>query len=68
MVCLAKKRRDKERDSSTVSKIAKVAALTVSVGAAYFSIPGLNKKLTSEYIPALSKAKNIAAKDKFTPN
>ena len=51
---MAKKRRDKERDSSTVSKIAKVAALTVSVGAAYFSIPGLNKKLTSEYIPALS--------------
>ena len=60
---MAKKRRDKERDSSTVSKIAKVAALTVSVGAAYFSIPGLNKKLTSEYIPALSKAKNIAAKE-----
>ena len=52
---MAKKRRDKERDSSSVGKVAKVgaAALAVGVGAASFSKRGYTKKLTSEIAPAV---------------
>lgn len=52
---MAKKRRDKERDSSSIGKVAKVgaAALAVGVGAASFSKRGYTKKLTSEIAPAL---------------
>ena len=50
---MSKKRRDKEHDSSTVGKVAKVgaAALAVGVGAAAFNNIGLTRKLTSEVLP-----------------
>lgn len=62
---MAKKRRDKERDSSSIGKIAKVgtAALSVGVGAAYFSRKGYTKKLTSEIFPAVIGTKQAITKD-----
>lgn len=62
---MAKKRRDKERDSSSVGKIAKVgkAALSIGVGAAYFSKKGYTRKFTSEIFPALQKTKKAISTD-----
>lgn len=59
---MAKTRRDKERDSSSVGKVAKVgaAALSVGVTAAAFSKMGYTRKLTSEIVPtALGASKTI---------
>lgn len=62
---MAKKRRDKERDSSSVGKVAKVgaAALSVGVGAAVFAKKGYTKKLTSEVAPALLGTTSAIKKD-----
>ena len=62
---MAKKRRDKERDSSSVGKVAKVgaAALAVGVGAASFSKLGYTKKLTSEIAPAVIGTTRSIKKD-----
>lgn len=55
---MAKKRRDKERDSSTVSKVAKVgaAALAIGGGAAVFNNTSLKRTLSSEFIPSAKTA------------
>ena len=62
---MSKKRRDKEHDSSTVGKVAKVgaAALAVGVGAAAFNNTGLTRKLTSEVLPALGSTTKQVSKD-----
>lgn len=62
---MSKKRRDKERDSSKIGKVAKVgtAALAIGVGAASFSRVGLSQKLTSEFLPALAASKKTIAKE-----
>lgn len=62
---MSKKRRDKEHDSSTVGKVAKVgaAALAVGVGAAAFNNIGLTRKLTSEILPALGSTTKQVSKD-----
>ena len=62
---MSKKRRDKEHDSSTVGKVAKVgaAALAVGVGAAAFNNIGLTRKLTSEVLPALGSTTKQVSKD-----
>ena len=62
---MSKKRRDKEHDSSTIGKVAKVgaAALTVGVGAAVFNNIGLTRKLTSEVFPALGSTTKQVSKD-----
>ena len=62
---MSKKRRDKEHDSSTVGKVAKVgaAALAVGVGAAAFNNTGLTRKLTSEILPALGSTTKQVSKD-----
>ena len=62
---MAKKRRDKERDSSSIGKVAKVgtAALSVGVGAASFSKLGYTKKFTSEIAPALINTTRSIRKD-----
>lgn len=62
---MSKKRRDKEHDSSTIGKVAKVgaAALTVGVGAAVFNNTGLTRKLTSEVFPALGSTTKQVSKD-----
>lgn len=62
---MSKKRRDKERDSSSIGKIAKVgaAALSIGVGAASFSKMGYTKKLTSEIAPALIGTTKSIKKD-----
>lgn len=62
---MAKKRRDKERDSSSIGKIAKVgtAALSVGVGAAAFSKLGYTKKVASEIFPAVKNTKKVISQD-----
>ena len=62
---MSKKRRDKEHDSSTIGKVAKVgaAALAVGVGAAVFNNIGLTRKLTSEVFPALGSTTKQVSKD-----
>ena len=62
---MAKKRRDKERDSSTVGKVAKVgaAALSVGVTAASFAKKGYTKKLTSEIVPTVIGASKTINND-----
>ena len=61
---MSKKRRDKEHDSSTIGKVAKVgaAALAVGVGAAVSSNIGLTRKLQTELLPALSSTKKQISK------
>ena len=55
---------DKEFDSSSLSKVAKVgaAALAVGVGAASFNNSALSRQLKSEILPALNGAKKTALK------
>lgn len=62
---MAKKRRDKEHDSSTVSKVAKVgvAALAVGGSAALFNNSALKKKLVSETLPSATKAGKAISKE-----
>lgn len=62
---MSKKRRDKEHDSSTVGKVAKVGAvaLSVGVGAAAFKHTGLSRKLTSEILPALGSTRKQVTKE-----
>lgn len=62
---MSKKRRDKEHDSSTVGKVAKVGAvaLSVGVGAAAFKHTGLSRKLTSEVLPALGSTRKEITKE-----
>lgn len=61
---MAKKRRDKERDTSTIGKITKVgtAALAVGVGAAVFN-KNTYRKIVSETLPAAIKTKNQIQKE-----
>ena len=59
---MVRKRRDKERDSSTAEKIAKLggAALAIGASAAFFNKSNIGMKMHSEFMPALTKtAKNI---------
>ena len=58
-----KKRRDNEHDSSTVKKVAKVAALAVGVGAAYFNNPAIRKKLVTETLPSIAKTSKAVSKE-----
>lgn len=62
---MTKKRRDKERDSSSVGKVAKVgaAALSVGVTAASFAKKGYTKKLTSEIVPTVIGASKTINND-----
>ena len=62
---MSKKRRDKEHDSSTIGKVAKVgaAALAIGVGAAAFNNTGLSRKLTTEVLPALGSTSKSISKD-----
>lgn len=62
---MAKKRRDKERDSSSVSKVAKVgaAALAIGGGAAVFNNTSLKRTLSSEFIPSAKTALKKANKE-----
>lgn len=62
---MAKKRRDKERDSSSVGKVAKVgaAALSVGVTAASFAKMGYTRKLTSEIVPTVIGASKTINSD-----
>lgn len=62
---MSKKRRDKEHDSSTIGKVAKVgaAALAIGMGAAAFNNTGLTRKLTSEVLPALGSTTKQVSKD-----
>lgn len=62
---MAKKRRDKERDSSTPSKLAKIGAATLAVtaGVAAFNHTGLRRKLNSELLPSALKAKKAFFKE-----
>lgn len=55
---MTKKRRDKERDSSTISKVAKVgaAALAIGGGAAVFNNSSLKRSIMSEFIPSTKVA------------
>ena len=61
---MAKKRRDKEHDSFSLSKITKVgaAALTIGVGAAAFNNSALSKKIATDFIPSVNKAGKVASK------
>lgn len=61
---MAKKRRDREYDSSSLSKITKVgaAALTIGVGAAAFNNSALSKKIATDFIPSVNKAGKVASK------
>ena len=62
---MAKKRRDKEHDSSTASKVAKVgvAALTIGVGAASFNKSALGRKIKTEILPSALKANKTIGKE-----
>ena len=62
---MAKKRRDKEHDSSTASKVAKVgvAALTIGVGAASFNKSVLGRKIKTEILPSALKANKSIGKE-----
>lgn len=62
---MSKRRKDEKHDSSSLSKVAKAgaAALSVGVGVAAFKHTKISKKLTSEYIPALSKTSKQISKD-----
>lgn len=62
---MAKKRIDKEHDSSTTSKVVKVgaAALAVGVGAASFNRTNLNMRMHKEVLPALTKTTKNISKD-----
>ena len=62
---MAKKRRDKEHDSSTASKVAKVgvAALTIGVGAASFNKSALGRKIKTEILPSALKANKSIGKE-----
>ena len=55
---MAKKRKDKKNDSSSVSKVAKVgaAALAIGGGAAIFNHTSFKKSLLSESLPAFKEA------------
>lgn len=61
---MAKKRRDKEHDSSSLSKVTKVgaAALTIGVGAAAFNNSALSKKIVTDLLPSTNKAGKVASK------
>lgn len=59
---MVRKRRDKERDSSSAEKIAKLggAALAIGASAAFFNKSNIGMKFHSEFMPALTKTtKNI---------
>ncbi|MEG1494742.1 MAG: hypothetical protein RR406_00360 [Bacilli bacterium] len=62
---MAKKRRDKERDPSSIEQVAKVgkAALSLGIGAASFTKKGYARKLTSEVAPALIGTTRAIKKD-----
>ncbi len=59
-----KKRTDKEHDSSSLRKVAKVgaAALALGAGVASFNNSGLKRQLSNEFLPALSGAKKTVFK------
>lgn len=59
---MVRKRRDKERDSSTANKIAKIggAALAIGASAAFFNKSNIGMRMHSEFMPALTRTgKNI---------
>lgn len=60
----SKKRMDKEHDSSSLSKVAKVgtAALALGVGVASFNNTAFSRQLKSEFLPALNGARKTALK------
>lgn len=62
---MARKRRDKERDSSTAQKITKVgiAALAVGGGAALFNNSSFGKKFYSELVPSAIKTGKTLSKE-----
>lgn len=62
---MAKKRRDEERDSSSLSKVAKVgaAALAIGGGAAIFNNTSLKRTLLGETLPAAKNAARMMGKE-----
>ena len=62
---MAKKRIDKERDSTSSQRILKAgkAALAIGAGAVFLSKTGLSRKLVSEVVPAVLDTKKTFSKE-----